>query len=228
MDVSDPLKFSFAEILKIIIIKAKEDGIISSDESDLIKQIEFDAKNIEEQLKTAVMDSNTKIALEKLFKTAGETLIKNAISIARKDTNVSTEEKMIIEQVINSFSELGWDTTEWKKKRIWYVFKIVIVINSNTNVDNLLNAFEKKFCLLGLDPATGICLGTNHYIMEDIDVTLLAFTLNPDNEMEWVRKGAFAFIEFDNEQSLKHRLRRTAQDLLAKHYVARKVDALSR
>ncbi|MHA2248794.1 MAG: hypothetical protein ACXAD7_00465 [Candidatus Kariarchaeaceae archaeon] len=226
MDGLRPIKFSFSDLIGSILSKAKEDGVLSKDEADLIRQIEFDATNIQNKIQKAVNDNNTKSALDKLIRSSGENLIKNAISTARKDTSISSEEREIIGQVLSSFEELGWDISSWKKKRIWYVFKIVIYIDRNTQINDMLDAFDKKFCMRNIDPVTGICLGTNHYVLDDIDVTLLAFTLNPDNDMEWVRKGAFAYLEFTEVQRFSKQLKRTAQDLLARHYDPDKISAL--
>ncbi|MHA2030738.1 MAG: tellurite resistance TerB family protein [Candidatus Kariarchaeaceae archaeon] len=223
MEDSDPLTFSFSSIITSVIEKAKQDGIITDEESELIAQIEFDVKNTEKQLEEAIMDKPTRSVLEKIFQSAGERMVKNALSIARKDTSISLEEKEIIAQVLASFEELGWDTTNWRKKRIWFVFKIVVYIDENTIIGELLDTFETKFCMRNVDPVTGICLGTTHYVIDDIDVTLLAFTLDPRNEMKWVRKGAFSFLSFNDPVVFKNDLRRTAQDLLAKHYNPNKI-----
>ncbi len=209
---------SFNEILSTLIQKALEDGVITPDEQDLIDAIKLDIEDIDKTIKEELRKELTKQALSKVISNASRQLINKTISIARKDARISSDEKIIIEQLI---TELGWTPEEWKNRK-WFVFKICIRIDKFTDISELLSCFDSSFCIPGIDNSSifpGLCLGTKHYVIDDQDVTLLAYALDAENKSEWVTKGAFAIISFTDKNRFILRLRRLAQDLLADFYL---------
>jgi len=201
-----------------VIKKAEEDDIITEDERELIEEIRIESENLQQRIQQLDEDRPTKIVLQKVLANSSRLMLKNLISKAREDGKISQDEQQILEVL---FDKLGFDLNNFNS-RPWFNFKICIRIDEKTPVESLLNHFDKVFCLRGLDPTqvySGLCLGTKHYVIEDVDVTLLAFALTPDNTKDWVSKGAFATIDFS--PNFNRLLHNTAYDLLVENYLAK-------
>jgi hypothetical protein len=219
--VNNETSFSLKQLLEALVAKAGEDGIITKDEEELLDQIRVDMENLESQMKKEMKRVQTKEAIAKLLENTSKIMIDNVISSARKDAKLSSDEKEIIQVLMD---ELGWSLDDWKHRN-WFVFKICIVTDTLQEVDELLSVFDKSFCIPGIDPAnlfSGLCLGTKHYVIDNDDVTLLSFALNRDRPADWVTKGSFATLEFESAEKMIIQLRRTAQNLIAEYYSKKK------
>ena len=213
--------YSLNDLIESLIFKATKDGIITEDEQNLINQVQIDLENLETSVREANENAETRDVIEKIFKTSSANLIQNAISVARKDTNMSKDEKELIDEL---FSQFGWDYSDWQSRN-WFVFKICIEVDETTNTREMLEVFDKVFCLWKLSNfqlKTGICLGTKHFVIDDNDVTLLAFGLHPENSRPWVRKGAFAFLNYKDPTEFQIQLKETAETLLNEFYERQK------
>ncbi|MCH8906936.1 MAG: TerB family tellurite resistance protein [Candidatus Heimdallarchaeota archaeon] len=204
--------YSLNDLIESLIFKASKDGVITEDEQSLINQIQVDLQNLTESIEKANENEETMSAIEKIFKSSTTQMVQNAISIARRDTTLSADEKEIIDEL---FRQLGWNFKDWKTRN-WFVFKVCIYLDEQTDVRKMLDGFDKVFCMWNLSSfqmKSGLCLGTKHYVIDDNDVTLLAFGLHTHNARPWVRKGAFAFLEFENQDKFIKDLRLTAERL---------------
>lgn len=210
---------SFHKLLKNVISKAENDGIISEDEKQLIETIEIEIESAESQINRIMETHEEKVLLQKLLTSVNRVLLKNIVSTARVDGKISRDEEQILELL---FKELGFDLNSFDK-RPWYVFKVCININDKTNIDGILDHFDSVFCLRGLDPTkvySGLCLGTKHYVIDEVDVTLLCFAVTPDSTSEWVTKGAFAILDAETNDDVPGILDTTATRLIDENYFA--------
>lgn len=222
MTNNDVTSLSLKQLLEALVNKAEEDGIITKDEEALLDRIKVDVKNLEAQMSDELKKDQTKEAIAKLLKNTSRVMLDNAMSSARKDAKISSEEKEIIQVLMDG---LGWSYDDWKNRN-WFVFKICIVTDTLEETSDLLSVFDKVFCMPGIDPSdvySGLCLGTKHYVIDNNDVTLLSFALNRKKSANWVTKGSFATLEFENIEKMTLKLRRTAQNLVAEYYNKKKV-----
>ncbi len=206
------------QVLHSVIRKAEEDNIITVDERALIEALTLEVEEIEREIEALQSNNETSSALNKLLASSGKVLLRNLVSKAREDGKLTHDEMNLIEQV---FAELGYDITNFNP-RPWFNFKICLNIDEKTDMGALLNHFDKVFCLRGIDPNdvyAGLCLGTKHYVIDDIDVTLLTFAVTPNNDQDWVTKGAFATLDFD--PNFERTLYTTAHDLAVEYYFAK-------
>lgn len=208
-----------SKLLENVIEKARQDNIITDDEESLIRTIEIETRTMDKRIREITSDTTTKSVLSRIITTAGRQMLKNVISKAREDGAMSSDEYAIIRTLIE---ELDLDLNSIES-RPWFVFKICVNIDYKDDVDQLLNSLDKVFCLRGLDPNkvySGLCLGTKHYVIDEVDVTLLAFAVTPDNTADWVTRGAFANIDYQ-ETGFRRILERTAQDLVVENYLSK-------
>ena len=218
---NDENSFSLKQLLEALVAKAGEDGVITRDEEELLDQIKVDMENAEAHLINEMKKVKTKEAIAKLLQNTSKTMIDNAMSMARKDAKLSSDEKDIIQILVD---ELGWSLEDWKNRN-WFVFKICVITDTLEETNELLSVFYKMLCMPGINPAdiySGLCMGTSHYVVDNNDVTLLSFALNRTRPADWVTKGSFATLEFESAEKMKLQLRRTAQNLIAEYYIKNK------
>ena len=218
---NDENSFSLKQLLEALVAKAEEDGVITRDEEELLDQIKVDMENAEAHLINEMKKVKTKEAIAKLLQNTSKTMIDNAMSMARKDAKLSSDEKDIIQILVD---ELGWSLEDWKNRN-WFVFKICVITDTLEETNELLSVFDKMLCMPGINPAdiySGLCMGTSHYVVDNNDVTLLSFALNRTRPADWVTKGSFATLEFESAEKMKLQLRRTAQNLIAEYYIKNK------
>ncbi len=218
---NDENSFSLKQLLEALVAKAGEDGVITRDEEELLDQIKVDMENAEAHLINEMKKVKTKEAIAKLLQNTSKTMIDNAMSMARKDAKLSSDEKDIIQILVD---ELGWSLEDWKNRN-WFVFKICVITDTLEETNELLSVFDKMLCMPGINPAdiySGLCMGTSHYVVDNNDVTLLSFALNRTRPADWVTKGSFATLEFESAEKMKLQLRRTAQNLIAEYYIKNK------
>ncbi|MDH5403253.1 MAG: TerB family tellurite resistance protein [Candidatus Heimdallarchaeota archaeon] len=214
MKSKTPFSITLKTLLSKIIELAKLDGVITEDELKIINSLTSEVDSIESKISSAMENKEAKDIVYKIFENSSVNLIQNIISQARSDGVINKEEQEIINQLI---LQLGWKP--WEHDRKWYIFKVTVEINIETNMRDLLEGFDKTFCLANIKPleSIGLCLGTKHFVIDDCDVTLLNFAYNPINPKDWIKKGAFASIVYENLPKFKNDLRTTAQDLIAEY-----------
>ncbi len=208
------LQFSLVPLLKAVFKKATEDGLITAAEADMLYRIQADAEQIENAIATNIKNGEALSVLRKQFRTAVKALVTNAVNVAAIDGMISDEEHAILE-VLNT--ETGLLMTQIFSRRMWFIFKICVVIGSDISTPILLDVFDNSYCFGHLNPSSGLCLGTKHYTIQGVDITLLTFSLQEGETREWIQRGAYATINFTNPEEFKADLEKTANLLFEKH-----------
>ncbi len=192
----------FTSALEVSITKQ----IISEHEGELIEQINLKPLNLMIRLRNALKNTETRDIIILMFD-------------AIKNWNDKDEDIMNVNQALRNFQESGWDIINWINKGVWFVFKIVVYIDKESNINEIRDCFDFKLLKHELNATTGMFLGSKHYIINDVDVTLLAYSLDRENETAWVRKGAFSFLEFQSPEPFKIKLKETAEQLIIKYNI---------
>jgi hypothetical protein len=201
--VPTPIDQTLSDLFKSGLKAAIKDVYLTTAEVEMIKQIEFHPFNFEKRLNQAVKSNKIRGILLKIL----------------ENITLSPIRERELNQVLVELKESGWDLHRWINNGIWFVFKVVIFLDETSNLGDILNSFDHKLCDPRIKPTTGLCLGTKHYVIKDINVSLLGYALDPANDSAWVREGAYEYISFDNQQSFQKKLGEVAHKLLDQNYV---------
>ncbi len=105
----DKIKYetSLSSLLLSVVRQAQADGIITTDEGELINRIQIDARDFEAEVAKAVKEGKTDI--KQIFIDTREKMIANATEIAKKDGVITPEEEAIINRLIKEFENVDMD-----------------------------------------------------------------------------------------------------------------------
>ncbi|MCH8906852.1 MAG: hypothetical protein IH840_07160 [Candidatus Heimdallarchaeota archaeon] len=93
-----PYETSLSTLLLSVVRQAQADGIITTDEGELINRIQIDARDFEAEIASAKKEG--KSSFKEIFHSAKEKIIKNATEIAKKDGTISEDEEAILNRLI--------------------------------------------------------------------------------------------------------------------------------
>ncbi len=99
MSVSEEDKI-LQNLLNTILFVAMDDGVISSDELAILKQVKLDVKSLRIKIEDATnmaTSSNEELSLLNEFK---KNLLQNAYDISREDKKITIEERNLINSLI--------------------------------------------------------------------------------------------------------------------------------
>ncbi len=196
------------QLIEQLVDRALEEGIITTDEVTELDTIEIDENKIGGIMMSNFADDVYEI-VQKIFSNLSEVIIRKNKALILKNLNNG---KIIWDLLFSSF------LPNISKNK--FVFKINVLIDDNTIIGDMLSAFDNVYCVRTNvnEVATGLCLGTKHFLIDGDEVSLLSFAKKDTNTSAWVEKGSYIDIPYNDVVSFNNHLKRTAQNLLANYY----------
>ncbi len=196
------------QLIEQLVDRALEEGIITTDEVTELDTIEIDENMIGGIMMSNFADDVYEI-VQKIFSNLSEVIIRKNKALILKNLNNG---KIIWDLLFSSF------LPNISKNK--FVFKINVLIDDNTIIEDMLSAFDNVYCVRTNvnEVATGLCLGTKHFLIDGDEVSLLSFAKKDTNTSAWVEKGSYIDIPYNDVVSFNNHLKRTAQNLLANYY----------
>lgn len=98
-----PYQTSIKSILLNVVKQAQADGIISSDESELINRIQIDARELETEIAKAKSEG---LSPKEVYLVARKRIVENATETAKLDGIITKDEEEIIKRLIAELDKL--------------------------------------------------------------------------------------------------------------------------